>query len=208
VVISTACYTLGPHTSIKTVNDRLLSVQANGDDFAGKPCVTAVSYGVLGWEGYAREAVNNFARFLHLKVVGNMLVQAAMPGEVIRADVLAEAREMAGRLICSSPEDSTLPGVINCRNCGSGLLQISPAGQVRCVMCGAKGSLEAVPGGFAVDFSNAGQTRYSPEGVAEHNRTLAEIKQRFIATRNEIARLRKPYDDYNWWVEPNSCKLK
>lgn len=201
VIIASACYFLGPHTSIKTVGDRLISVLGNGSDFAGKKCVTVVSYGIPGWEGYSRESVNNFARFLHLEVVGSMAVQAASPGEAVQGDVLTVARDLAGRLISPTSADTTKAGVHLCQGCGSSLLQLAPSGQLRCVMCGAQGKLKATAEGFDVEFTE-GHVRFSPEGMAEHSQLLTEIKQRYIANRGELFRRRKPYGEYDWWVEP------
>lgn len=202
VIIASACYFLGPHTSIKVINDRLISVMAEGAAYAGKKCVNVISYGIPGWEGYAREAVNNFARFLHLDVVGDMLVQAASPGEAVRPDVLAAAREMAGRLLVGGIE-SYRPGKMDCQQCGSSLLQLAPDGGVRCVMCGAHGQLKSSGTGFAIDFVDEGHARYSLAGMNEHTRLLETIKQRFIANRTELARVRKPYSEMDWWVQPN-----
>ncbi|MDR3561712.1 MAG: NAD(P)H-dependent oxidoreductase [Negativicutes bacterium] len=203
VIIAAACYFLGPHTSIKTINDRLISVLANAADYTGKKCVTAVTYGVPGWEGYAREAVNNFARFLHLEVQGDMLVNAASPGEAVRPEVLAAARELAGRLVDDGQADIEAPGVISCQGCGSSLLQLAPDGKVRCVMCGTEGMLKSAAGGFGIDFAAGGHLRFSPAGMDHHSRLLEDIKRQFIATRQELAQLRRPYSNMDWWVEPN-----
>jgi multimeric flavodoxin WrbA len=206
IVIAAACYFLGPHTSIKTINDRLVSVLAESAAYAGKRCVTVTTYGIPGWEGYAREAVNNFAGFLHLEVVGNMLVQAASPGEAVRPDILAKARNLAGRLLSGETADPSLPGVMCCRQCGSGLLQLTPAGGVRCVMCGTHGRLTAAAAGFAIDYAADEHVRFSRPGMDDHTRLLEAIKQKFIATRSELAQLRRPYSEYDWWVEPNRTK--
>jgi multimeric flavodoxin WrbA len=202
VVIASACYFLGGHTSLKTIGDRLVSVLANGAEFAGKKCVTATVYGIPGWEGYAREMVNNFARFLHLEVAGDMLVQAASPGEAIRPEVMADARQLAQRLI-GAPSAAGAPGVHTCRDCGSSLLQLAPSGSVRCVMCGATGELKAGAAGFTLDFA-PGHRRFSGEGMAEHARLLDKIRDSFIASRGELSQRRKPYGEYDWWVQPGS----
>jgi len=206
VVIAAACYFLGPHTSIKTINDRLVAMLAESAAFSGKRCVTAVTYGIPGWEGYSREAVNNFARFLHLEVVGNMLVQAASPGEVVRPDILATARDLAARLLSTEAADPALPEVMCCRQCGSALLQLTPTGGVRCVMCGTHGRLTSADGGFAINYAADEHVRFSRSGMDEHTRLLETIKQKFIATRSELAQLRRPYSEHDWWVEPNRDK--
>ncbi len=199
VIIAAPVYFLGAHTSVKAVGDRLISILANNAEYAGKRCVTAVSYGIPGWEGYGREMVLNFARFLHLEVAGSMLVQAASPGEAARPEVLAEARALAGRL-AGGGTDVSLPGVHTCRVCGSSMLQIAPSGAVRCVMCDARGELKAADGVVAIEFAD-GHERFSPAGKAEHAALLEEIKRRYIAEREELFRRRKPYGTPDWWVK-------
>ncbi|MDT8900720.1 flavodoxin family protein [Anaeroselena agilis] len=199
VIIAAPVYFLGAHTSVKAVGDRLISILADNAAFAGKRCVAAVSYGIPGWEGYGREMVLNFARFLHLEVAGCMLVRAASPGEAARPEVLAEARALAGRLMGGEAELS-LPGVHTCRECGSSLLQIAPSGAVRCVMCDARGELKAQDGKVAIEFAARGHGRFSPAGKAEHAALLEEIKRRYIAEREELFRIRKPYGTPDWWV--------
>ncbi len=200
VIVAAACYFLGAHTSVKTVGDRLISIIANSAEYAGKRCVTAVAYGIPGWEGYAREMVLNFAHFLHLEVAGSMLVQAASPGEAARPEVLAEARALAGRLL-GGGADLTLHGVHTCPRCGSSLLQVAKDGALRCPMCDARGRLTAGGGGAAVEFAPAEHARFSPAGKDEHAALLTEIKERYLATRSELYQRRKPYESPDWWVK-------
>jgi multimeric flavodoxin WrbA/uncharacterized Zn finger protein (UPF0148 family) len=200
VIIAAPVYFLGAHTSVKAVGDRLISIIANNAEYAGKRCVTAVTYGIPGWEGYGREMVLNFARFLHLEVAGSLLVQAASPGEAARPEVLAEARALAGRLL-GGAADLTLPGAHTCAACGSSLLQVAPSGAVRCVMCDARGEPKAKDGQVAIEFAAGGPERFSPAGKAEHAALLEEIKARYMAERNEMYRVRKPYENPDWWVK-------
>jgi LSD1 subclass zinc finger protein len=203
VIIASACYFLGSQTSIKTISDRLIAILANSHEFIGKKCVTATVYGIPGWEGYAREAVNNFARFLHLDVVGDMLVQAASPGEVVEPDTLGAARQLAAKLLDSSATPiSAASGVLACQSCGSSMLQLSPSGQVRCSMCNATGEIKNTGEGYAIVFTEAKHQRFSPAGMAEHSDRLGEVKNSYIANRQELFRRRKPYEAYNWWIVP------
>jgi multimeric flavodoxin WrbA len=201
VIIGSACYVLGSHTSIKLIGDRIISVLANSSDFTGKRCVTAISYGIPGWDGYAREAVNNFARFLHLDVVGSMVVQAASPGEVVVPEVLTEARSLAARLVVAG-SDIALPDMLTCSVCGSSVLQIKPTGQVRCPMCNTTGNIVSSAAGTSIKFEDGGHSRYSPQGMSEHSQVLEGVKQHYVANRGELYKRRKPYGDYDWWVLP------
>lgn len=204
VIIASACYFLGTHTSIKTISDRLISVLANSNDYGKKKCVTAIVYGVPGWEGYAREAVNNFARFLHLSVVGDMMVQAASPGEAAVPEVLAQAQMLAQKLLTDGMDDAppTVSDVLCCPDCGSSLLQLQPSGRVRCVMCNRVGELASSQSGYGVTFDRQEHSRFSPTGMEEHASRLVEEKTNYIKNRHELYRRRKAYAAYNhWWTD-------
>lgn len=203
VIIAAPCYFLGAHTSIKTIGDRLISVLNDGARFQGKPSVAVIPYGVSGWEGYAREAVMNFARFLHLDLRGALTVRAANPGEAVRPEVMAEIGKLAQ---CLTDPKATVNGVsvFTCKGCGSSLLQIDTAGQVRCVMCDTTGQMTKNPDGtLAIFFNQPEHSRFSPAGMAEHGQRLETIKQEYIAKRKELMTVRKEYQEQDkWWIHP------
>lgn len=201
IILGTPCYFLGAHTSLKVLGDRLISVLREGAAFTGKRCVIAISYGVPGWNGYAREAAINFARFLHLDVVGTMVVQAANPGEVVKPNILAEARQLAGNLMQPDKErhDSN---TVFCPACNSSLLQMSPDGKVRCPMCSATGRLQVGNNKVDITWEETVHNRFSPQGMAEHAELLEQIKSGYLANRSQLYGLRKPYQQYDyWWVK-------
>lgn len=202
IVLASPCYFLGAHTSIKQISDRLITVLNDGEQFRGKRCVVAVSYGVDDWEGYAREMAVNFARFLHLEVRGTLVARAANPGEVIRPDLLAQAHALARQLV--EPSTAASPAATyTCADCGSSLLQIKPSGQVRCVMCGLTGQLSVENNSFSLMFQPGEHSRFSAPGMAEHGQRLESIKAEYIAKRKELLTLRKHYTQQDdWWVHP------
>lgn len=202
VILATPCYFLGTHTTLKMISDRLISVLHEAKAFTGKKCVVAVSYGIEGWEGYAREAAVSLAKFLHLDVTGTMLVRAASPGEVVEPAVLAEAHRLAATLITGEHirPDAALHC---CAVCGSTLLQLSPVGAVHCRLCGASGRLEADGPEFRICFDKPAHSRFSPEGMTEHAKTLEAVKAHFIAERQQLNKLRKPYQAFDWWLKPD-----
>lgn len=202
VIITAPCYFLGPHTTVKLVSDRLISLLQKAGEFSGKKCVVAVSYGIEGWEGYAREATVNLAGFLHLDVVGTMLVKAASPGEVVKPEVLAEARQLAAALLSGVPVQSTAD-LLSCEDCGSTLLQLSLNGKVECRMCGLHGKLEVEGEKTHICFDMRQHKRFSPEGMTEHGKLLEAVRDEYIAQRQELNKLRKPYQAYDWWVKPS-----
>lgn len=202
VIIAAPCYFLGTHTTLKLISDRLISVLQKAKEFAGKKCVIAVSYGIEGWEGYAREATVNFAGFLHLDVVGTMLVKAASPGEVVKAEVIAEARQLAAALLSGETVPATSE-LLSCEGCGSTLLQLLQSGKVECRMCGSSGELERDGQKTRIRFFKQHHKRFSPEGMSEHGKLLEAVRDEYIAQRHELNKLRKPYQAYDWWVKPS-----
>ena len=201
IVLAVPCYFLGTQTSLKLLNDRFISVLHQAKEFAGKPCVIAVTYGIPGWQGYAREAAVNFARFLHLDVLGTMLVNAASPGEVVVPEVLQQARGLGSLLLSGKPAEVS-EELLRCRDCGSTLLQILATGEVRCRMCGLSGKIQMDGDRLELSFDQPKHPRFSPEGMSEHAKVLEAVKQQFIMTRQELNKLRKPYQEMNWWIKP------
>ena len=210
IILASPVYFLGMHTRLKLLCDRLISVLNEGAKYAGRRCVIAVPYGVEGWQGYGVEATVSFARFLHLDVVGVLPVHAANPGEAVQPDVLNRARELAGRLLPknanASPTEhednarqTTNAGDIACSACGSGIFRIAKTGEIQCVICGSSAKLEmpetSDDAAVQCTWTMPEPFRYSAAGMAEHAHRLEEIKAEFIARRQELLVVRKPYRD-------------
>ena len=210
IILASPVYFLGMHTRLKLLCDRLISVLNEGAKYAGRRCVIAVPYGVEGWQGYGVEATVSFARFLHLDVVGVLPVHAANPGEAVQPDVLNRARELAGRLLPknanASPTEhednarqTTNAGDIGCSACGSGIFRIAKTGEIQCVICGSSAKLEmpetSDDAAVQCTWTMPEPFRYSAAGMAEHAHRLEEIKAEFIARRQELLVVRKPYRD-------------
>ena len=208
VILASPVYFLGMHTRLKLLCDRCISVLNDATEYSGRRCVVVVPFGVEGWEGYGVEATVSVARFLHLDVVGVLPIHAANPGEAARPEILEQARALAGLLVTERTDavgpkngsvirQTTNSDDIVCSACGSGIVRLSCNGSVRCVICGAVGAIHAMEasGGDAVqcEWDRPEHFRYSVEGMMEHGRRLEDIKADFIARRQELAELRKPY---------------
>ena len=202
VILAAPVYFLGMHTRLKLLGDRCIAVLNEAEKYTGRRCVATVPYGVDDWQGYGVEATVSVARFLHLDVVGVLPVHAANPGEVVRPEILAAARELAGRLAAAPKTDFTTgvsqalrPEDITCPFCGSGMVRMTNRGEARCVVCDARGKLTA--GGaeqsFGCQWEKPEHSRYSIGGMKEHAERLEHIKADFIARRQELAEKRAPY---------------
>ncbi|MDR1320263.1 MAG: NAD(P)H-dependent oxidoreductase [Gracilibacteraceae bacterium] len=194
VVIAAPVYYLGQHTSLKLVNDRLISIQNNTAEYAtGKQCVIAVPHTVPGWEGYGREAAMHFARFLGLDVTGTVILRSILPGDVLREDLLLKIRALAQSLVNNARVDFIDEDKAYCPECGSSLLQIFHNGQWRCVMCSSKGQLKSENGEFRLALIPARPSRFSAEGLAEHGCTLTNIKEEYIRRKDEVREAQQKY---------------
>lgn len=207
VVIAAPCYFLGGHTMLKLLGDRMIAVLNEGEHYSGRKCVAAVAYGVEGWDGFSREAVISFARFLHLDLQGVQMIHAANPGEVIQPEVLSEVRELAKKLIPGSETSFSPLNVserenLTCVSCGSSLLQVSRNGKVRCPLCDCRGRISSAEGSVRVAFEAPRPGRFSAEGMREHGERLEHIKRDYLAKREELAALRKPYKEEICWKKP------
>ena len=197
VIIGAPCYFLGMHTTLKKIGDRMISVLREGKRFSGRKCVVAVPYGIEGWDGIGLEATVNFARFLHLDVVGRMSVNAANPGEVATPEVIAQVRELAMKLLSEKPANLATANAdaLCCPVCGSGVFRLLREGSACCPSCGATGRIRNDAGKISLDFHAEEPIRFSLEGMEEHGARLEATKERYMADRQRLAELRRKYRD-------------
>ncbi len=203
VIIAAPVYYLGQHTTLKLINDRMISIQNDSDEyFKNKQCVIVVPHTVKDWEGYAREAAMHFARFLGLNVTGTLLVNKTLPGDVLDEDSLTKIRRLATSLVDNSPVDFRDPTLAYCPDCGSSLLQMHRNGRWRCVMCGSAGGWAVKGGELSIDIAPAEIRRFSRKGMDEHGHVLTEIKEEYLRRRKEVAAHQEIYKDINYWLKP------
>jgi ribosomal protein L37AE/L43A len=202
VIIAAPVYFLGQHTTLKLINDRMISIQNNTREYAtGKQCVIAVPHTVPCWEGYGREATMHFARFLNLNVTGNIVLQSMLPGDVVNEDCLNKIRTLAQSLVDDTTVDFQDEEKVYCPDCGSSFLQIFHKGAWRCVMCDAEGSFSATSGKFTLSQKPKSVKRFTPEGMIEHGHTLDAVKNEYILRRGEVASIQSPYKKIDIWLK-------
>lgn len=201
VVLAAPVYFLGPHSSIKILQDRFLSVGNKYQDFAGKPCITIVSYGVADWEGYAQEVLNITAKFLNLHLVDSARFLGANPGEVLEdPENLARVRQMGRNLV--DPNYQRRVKATECPVCWSEILRYDGK-DITCPFCGTKGELKVEGQEVKYIFYPEPKHRFSDEGKRHHfDEFLNSKKQEFIAKKNHYKELQAPYRSLDWWVKP------
>lgn len=201
VVLGAPVYCFGPHGVIKVLQDRLFSVGSKQKLFQGKRCVTITSYGVPGWEGYARSVLNLTARLLHLELVDSLLVQGANPGEVWLNPATSERVSEVGRRLFD-PGYVQGPGTNRCPACWGEFFNFKEDGAVECPLCGIKGRVDRDGERPVLSFESHGHNRLSPEAKQEHFKWLAMKKAEFLAKRHQLKELQTPFAAYDWWVKP------
>ena len=204
VIIAAPVYYLGQQTSLKLINDRMISLQTKSAEyFTGKQCVIAVPHTVPDWEGYAREATMHFARFLGLTVTGVAVINAELPGDAVQDEAsLDTIRKLAQSLVDNSVVDLSDPEKAYCPECGSSLLQIFHQGKWRCVMCAASGHWTAGNGRFVLDMEPSHHRRYTMEGMDEHGAVLNEVKANYISRRAVVGEVQNRYRPMDIWIRP------
>lgn len=201
VVLAAPCYFLGPHGSIKMLQDRFLSVGNKSQEFSGKPCITITTYEVPSWEGYAEAALNLTARFLNLHLIDSASFLGANPAEVLEDPInLEKARQMGRGLIDPKYQRSSKDN--ECPVCWSDILRFDGK-MVTCPFCGTKGEIKVEGQEAKLVFHPQANHRFSEEGRHHHfDVFLNGKKQEFIAKRKHYKELQIPYRSINWWVSP------
>jgi len=202
VVIAAPCYILGPNSSIKKLQDRFVSIGNKYEQFAGKPCVTATTYGAPDWEGYTEPALNLTARFLNLNLVDSSVFFGAHPAEVIEnpAD-LARAQQLGRALF--DPGYKRAAKANECPVCWSDILRYDGA-NVICPFCGTRGVIKAEGEKVSLVFYPKSNHRFSDEGRRHHFEAyLNSKKQEFLNKRQHFKELQNPYRNTGYWVTPD-----
>lgn len=206
VIIASPVYFLGQHTVLKQINDRLISIQNDSVEyFSGKQCVIVIPHTVADWEGYAREATMHFARFLGLRITGITVINAELPGDVLRPEAgLSTVHRLALSLIDDTVVDLSDPSKVYCPECGSSLLQIFQRQHWRCVMCAAQGQWKTETDRLILNTDKREIQRFTLAGMEEHGQVLDQVKEYYIQRRNDIQAIQKSYKDVNMWLIPPS----
>lgn len=205
VVMAAPCYILGPNSSIKKLQDRFVSIGNKYEQFAGKPCVTATTYGAPGWEGYSEQALNLTARFLNLNLVDSAVFFGAHPAEVIEKPADLQRARQLGRALFD-PGYKRTAKINECPVCWSDILRYDGENVV-CPFCGTRGEIQAGGGKPKLVFYPKDGHRFTDEGRKRHfDAYLNSKKQEFLSKRQHYKELQSPYSGASYWVTPEQAK--
>ncbi len=196
VIIAAPVYFLGAHASVKCLLDRAFSFFTTMENLARKPCILVTTYGMKDRIGVAPQALLTLASFLGFDVKGNVALEAALPGDVLRNKKHVRTIErLAQNLFLPNRQKRSAHA---CPFCGSEIVRMRPADFV-CTLCHGTFHLDA--SGKAVGDKKGWEVG-NIEFVRSHREWLRGMKQNFLANRKEIVRLTMPYKEIGRWIEP------
>ncbi len=203
VVFAAPCYFLGPQGSIRILQDRFLSVSNKAREFSGKPCISIMSYGARGMEGYAEAALNLTPRFLNLNLIDSASFFGASPAEVLEDPKnLERVRQMGRGLV--DPNYKRDFKANECPVCWSDIFRYDGK-ELICPFCSTKGEIKVEGQEVKMVFYPRANHRFSEEGRHEHFDVYLNNKKReFLAKRHHYQELQKPYRSLDWWVSPQT----
>ncbi len=206
IILAGATYILGGHTSLKCIRDRSLCVLADFEDFAGKDCVIAASYGLKHWDGMVKEDMITFAREFNLHIVDSELFYATLPGEAVSGENLTKVRRLAESLR-TGVKVQTETDELLCPYCGGRGLRIHQDGKWRCLLCAGQGTLVFQNKELSLDYDSQDSFyHFSEETKRWHIQILEEKKRLFLQEKDQLKEIQRRYQDFNNWVLPGDTK--
>jgi multimeric flavodoxin WrbA len=192
-VVAAPAYFLGANASLKRFLDRGLGFYAHVDELWGKPAVGAAIAGIAGMEGYTKLAVESFIKLILADLRASAVLYGALPGEIFLTGTATEvARSLAAALLQEKPERS--PAVPLCPLCGGDTFRFLGEGRARCMLCSSEGNYVEQDGTLHFHMvPNAHDFFLTYASVQRHAGWLRGMKEMFLAKRQELKRIKRPY---------------
>jgi multimeric flavodoxin WrbA len=201
-VVAAPTYLLGANASLKRFLDRGLSFYAHIDRLWGKPAVGVAIAGLAGMEGYTKLNVESFIKLTFGDLRGSAVVYGALPGEIF---LQPGGRETARRLAqaLAEPQESLNPAVPTCPICGGDTFRFLADDRVRCMLCSSSGSYGWQEGRLQIDTQPGKHPFFlSAEAARRHAAWLRDMKEQFLARRQELKAVTSRYTRIGNWVVP------
>jgi len=199
-VVAAPTYLLGANASLKRFLDRGLSFYAHLDELWGKPAVGVAIAGIDGMEGYTKLNVESFIKLTMGDLRGAAVVYGALPGEIfLRQGGKETARLLAQAL--SEGRAKVQPATPTCPICGGDTFRFLPDGQVRCMLCSNSGSYAWREGRLQIETKPGEHPLFlSYDEAKRHAEWLREMKEQFMARRQELKTVTLKYTQIGSWV--------
>ncbi len=166
IIICSPVYNWGSNTGIRRILDRAFLFKDWRDRFAGKPCVTFVTYGIPYEEGYGLGELNVLARLLNLNLRDSASFLGAWPGDVLRHKRNLEmARQLGEALV--NPFYKRKNNDFECPNCFNNIIKfraesesrssdLRTIGKVECAFCGTVAEVRTSDRGLEITYQGKG----------------------------------------------------
>jgi multimeric flavodoxin WrbA len=204
VVLAAPCYSLGPNSTIKALQDRFLSIENKHEQYGGKTCITITTYGVSGWTGYTEAALNLTAKLFGWQLVDCESFLGANPASVLEDPANLKRVQQMGRALFD-PGYQRVSRPNECPACWSDILRYDGK-NIICPFCGTKGEIVLEGEDVKLKFYPEEDYRWSKKGIQEHLDFLNEKKQEFLNKRNLYKEMQNPYSEIGNWVTPGQKK--
>jgi multimeric flavodoxin WrbA len=201
-VVAAPTYLLGANSSLKRFLDRGMSFYAHIDQLWGKPAVGVAIAGVDGMEGYTKLNVESFIKLTLGDLRGSGVVYGALPGEIfLQPGGQETARRLAQAL--TGGREKANPSAPACPICGGDTFRFLPDGGVRCMLCSSAGSYVCQAGQLQIETQPGEHPLFlSSQAAKRHAAWLRDMKEQFLARRQELKEVTAKYTRIGNWVTP------
>lgn len=190
-VFAVPTYCLGANAALKTLVDRGLGFHPFAKELWNKPAVGVTLAGMEGKEGYAKLMVDSAMRLLMAKAKGSVILNAALPGEVLLKEENLAVLDRLGRALLGDPIPLEGP---RCPLCGGDTFRFLDRDTVRCMTCSNAGPFRAPDGNPEFDIRHSGHDLFLTETDQHaHKAWLTDMKNRFLANKDALKAVTLPY---------------
>ncbi len=133
ILISSPVYVFDATGPLKTLLDRQLMAIDYFEEFSEKDAAVITSHGFENMKGWAASTHLALARVIGLNVVGNVEVNAALPGEVLAED---ENKAKLDRIVKGLEEEEVVRFDGQCPICLNTSFRVDEV--INCMICGSK----------------------------------------------------------------------
>lgn len=182
ILISSPVYVLDATGSLKALLDRQLMAINYMEEISGKEAAIITSHGFENMRGWASSTHLILAKVLYFRVLANVEIPAALPGEILtkdgnlkKLDQVVESFKSGEKTVFDS----------QCPICLNSLFRVE--NEVYCPICGSKldKNLNVIEEG----------ERFKAGWSEEHFRKLEKLKEKYIEKASEIqAKVKKMLD--------------
>lgn len=173
ILISSPVYVFDATGPLKTFLDRQLMTIEYFEEFSEKDAAVITPHGFENMKGWAASTHLALARVMGLRVLANVEVNAALPGEVLSVN---ENREKLDRIVRALEEGEVVKFDGQCPICLNTSFRVSDG--IDCAVCGSKFDQD-------LNLIEKGE-RLQENWFEEHFGELKELKEEYVNRVDEL----------------------